>query len=139
MTVLSNGEKSSTTTATGEGTELPGTAPGVMGEGKDGVVNDTGSLSVPTETREKRDSSASAKPRLKRRPSWHEPKTAEFANLTAYDEPGKVLERWAKRAKTHWDMRESVKEGETLTNFIFALRMRGTLRFSLSLMRVRSG
>ncbi|KAL8287290.1 hypothetical protein RQP46_003742 [Phenoliferia psychrophenolica] len=36
-----------------------------------------------------------------------------------------VVERLAQRAKAHWDKKDSVKEGETLTNFIFALRMRG--------------
>jgi hypothetical protein len=64
----------------------------------------------------------------RRKRSWHEPKMNEFANLTAYDAPQAVVERLAKKAKLHWDMRDSVKEGETLTNFIFALRMRGTYR-----------
>lgn len=57
--------------------------------------------------------------------TWHEPKTVEFSHLTAYDSPLAVTNRLASKAKLHWDMRESVKEGETLTNFIFALRMRG--------------
>lgn len=60
---------------------------------------------------------------------WQEPKTVEFADLTAYDDPKLVVERLARRAKSHWDKKEQVKEGETLTNFIFALRMRAhTLR-----------
>lgn len=69
-------------------------------------------------------SSSSTSSRRRKR-TWHEPKTNEFANLTAYDSPAVVVERLAKKAKLHWDMRDSVKEGETLTNFIFALRMRG--------------
>ncbi|GAA5973712.1 hypothetical protein JCM21900_004998 [Sporobolomyces salmonicolor] len=60
---------------------------------------------------------------------WHEPKTGEFARLTAFDDPQKVVDRLAKRAATHWEKRDSVKEGETLTNFMFSVRMRGhTLR-----------
>ncbi|SDA01451.1 BZ3500_MvSof-1268-A1-R1_Chr10-1g02679 [Microbotryum saponariae] len=64
-----------------------------------------------------------------KRPRWQEPKTAEFKGLSAYDDPVVVTNRLAAKAKEHWDKRESVKEGETLTNFMFALRMRAhTLR-----------
>ncbi|SGY19103.1 BQ5605_C014g07561 [Microbotryum silenes-dioicae] len=64
-----------------------------------------------------------------KRPKWQEPKTAEFKGLSAYDDPVVVTNRLAAKAKEHWDKRESVKEGETLTNFMFALRMRAhTLR-----------
>ncbi|GAA5902926.1 uncharacterized protein JCM6883_007282 [Sporobolomyces salmoneus] len=56
---------------------------------------------------------------------WIEPKTEEFAKLTAFDDPRLVVERLAKRATAHWDKRDSVKEGETLTNFMFSVRMRG--------------
>ncbi|KAK4706154.1 hypothetical protein P7C70_g53, partial [Phenoliferia sp. Uapishka_3] len=60
---------------------------------------------------------------------WQEPKMQEFAELSAYDDPQLVVDRLAARAKEHWDKKDSVKEGETLTNFIFALRMRAhTLR-----------
>ncbi|KAI5481145.1 hypothetical protein MNV49_005580 [Pseudohyphozyma bogoriensis] len=61
--------------------------------------------------------------------AWQEPKTSEFAELSAYSDPQLVVERLASRAKAHWDKKDTVKEGETLTNFIFALRMRAhTLR-----------
>ncbi|SCV73891.1 BQ2448_6321 [Microbotryum intermedium] len=64
-----------------------------------------------------------------KRPRWQEPKTTEFKGLSAYDDPVVVTNRLAAKAKEHWDKRESVKEGETLTNFMFALRMRAhTLR-----------
>ncbi|GAA5997636.1 hypothetical protein JCM5350_005757 [Sporobolomyces pararoseus] len=56
--------------------------------------------------------------------NWIEPKTEEFADLTAFDDPRLVVERLAKRATAHWDKRDSVKEGETLTNFMFSVRMR---------------
>ncbi|GAA5940569.1 uncharacterized protein JCM15063_002375 [Sporobolomyces koalae] len=56
--------------------------------------------------------------------SWIEPKTEEFADLTAFDDPHLVVERLAQRATAHWGQRESVKEGETLTNFMFSVRMR---------------
>ncbi|KAM0746833.1 hypothetical protein T439DRAFT_110093 [Meredithblackwellia eburnea MCA 4105] len=60
---------------------------------------------------------------------WQDPKTPEFADLTAYDDPQLVVDRLAARAKAHWDKKDTIKEGETLTNFIFALRMRAhTLR-----------
>lgn len=66
---------------------------------------------------------------LHKRNWWSPPKTIEFTAVTAYDDPHIVVERLAAKAKTHWDKRDSVKEGETLTNFIFALRMRDkTLR-----------
>lgn len=42
---------------------------------------------------------------------WIEPKTEEFADLTAFDDPKLVVERLAKRATAHWDKRDSVKEG----------------------------
>lgn len=42
---------------------------------------------------------------------WQEPKTPEFANLSAYDDPQLVVDRLAARAKAHWDKRDSVKEG----------------------------
>lgn len=42
---------------------------------------------------------------------WQEPKTPDFANLSAYDDPQIVVDRLAARAKTHWDKRDSVKEG----------------------------
>lgn len=67
-----------------------------------------------------------------RKRTWYEPKTVEFADVTAYDDPTIVVERLAAKAKLHWDKRDSVKEGETLTNFIFALRMRGELLRSSS-------
>ncbi|GAA6063521.1 hypothetical protein JCM10212_004734, partial [Sporobolomyces blumeae] len=67
-------------------------------------------------------------PDMLQRP-WLEPKTPEFADLTAFDDPHRVVDRLAKRAAQHWDKRDSVKEGETLTNFMFSVRMRGqTLR-----------
>lgn len=66
---------------------------------------------------------------LHKRNWWAPPKTIEFTGVTAYDDPHIVVERLAAKAKIHWDKRDSVKEGETLTNFIFALRMRDkTLR-----------
>ncbi|GAA5836191.1 hypothetical protein JCM5353_001935 [Sporobolomyces roseus] len=49
---------------------------------------------------------------------WREPKTEEFAELTSFDDPKLAIERLAKRATMHWDKRDSVKEGETLTNFM---------------------
>lgn len=61
--------------------------------------------------------------------SWLEPKTADFASLSAFDHPDVVLQRLAARATQHWDKRESLKEAETLTNFMFSVRNRGrTLR-----------
>jgi hypothetical protein len=45
---------------------------------------------------------------------WQEPKTPEFADLTAYDDPQTVVNRLASRAKEHWDKRDSVKEGSVL-------------------------
>lgn len=60
---------------------------------------------------------------------WLEPKTPEFAGLSAFDNPDVVLSRLAARATQHWDKRESLKEAETLTNFMFSVRNRGrTLR-----------
>lgn len=60
---------------------------------------------------------------------WIEPKTPEFAGLSAFDDPDVVLARLAARATQHWDKRESLKEAETLTNFMFSVRNRGrTLR-----------
>ncbi|GAA5860687.1 hypothetical protein JCM3774_006251 [Rhodotorula dairenensis] len=61
--------------------------------------------------------------------TWLEPKTADFASLSAFDNPDVVLQRLAARATQHWDKRESLKEAETLTNFMFSVRNRGrTLR-----------
>ncbi len=61
--------------------------------------------------------------------SWLEPQTADFASLSAFDHPDVVLQRLAARATQHWDKRESLKEAETLTNFMFSVRNRGrTLR-----------
>lgn len=61
--------------------------------------------------------------------SWLEPKTSDFASLSAFDHPDVVLQRLAARATQHWDKRESLKEAETLTNFMFSVRNRGrTLR-----------
>ncbi|GAA5999276.1 uncharacterized protein JCM10292_001722 [Rhodotorula paludigena] len=60
---------------------------------------------------------------------WLEPKTPEFAGLSAFDEPHRVVERLAARATQHWEKRDSLKEAETLTNFMFSVRNRGhTLR-----------
>ncbi|GAA5977530.1 hypothetical protein JCM10908_005003 [Rhodotorula pacifica] len=60
---------------------------------------------------------------------WLEPKTDDFASLSAFDNPDVVLQRLAARATQHWDKRESLKEAETLTNFMFSVRNRGrTLR-----------
>ncbi|BGP26207.1 hypothetical protein Rt10032_c10g4243 [Rhodotorula toruloides] len=55
---------------------------------------------------------------------WIEPKTPEFAGLSAFDDPQKVIDRLAAKATAHWDKRDSLKEGETLTNFMFAVRNR---------------
>ncbi|GAA5944664.1 hypothetical protein JCM3775_007568 [Rhodotorula graminis] len=61
--------------------------------------------------------------------AWVEPRTAEFAGLSAFDDPHRVTERLAMRATQHWDKRDSIKEAETLTNFMFSVRQRGrTLR-----------
>ena len=61
--------------------------------------------------------------------AWVEPRTAEFAGLSAFDDPHRVTERLAMRATQHWDKRASIKEAETLTNFMFSVRQRGrTLR-----------
>lgn len=62
----------------------------------------------------------------KRSNEWFEPKMKEFKNVTAFDEQDIVVNRLAEKAKVHWDKRDAVKEGETLTNFMFALRMRGS-------------
>ncbi|BGP41960.1 hypothetical protein JCM10450v2_006037 [Rhodotorula kratochvilovae] len=60
---------------------------------------------------------------------WFEPTTAEFAGLSAFDDPHRVTERLAARATQHWEKRDSIKEAETLTNFMFSVRQRGkTLR-----------
>ena len=60
---------------------------------------------------------------------WQEPKTAEFQKVSAYDDPQLVIDRLAQRASVHFTSREGIKEGEFLTNFMFALRMRShTLR-----------
>ncbi|KAM0790182.1 hypothetical protein ACM66B_005500 [Microbotryomycetes sp. NB124-2] len=60
---------------------------------------------------------------------WHEPTAQEFARLSAYDDPQVVINRLAQRATAHFATREGIKEGEFLTNFMFALRMRShTLR-----------
>ncbi|BGP33805.1 hypothetical protein JCM10296v2_005610 [Rhodotorula toruloides] len=55
---------------------------------------------------------------------WIEPKTPEFAGLSAFDDPQKVIDRLAAKATAHWDKRDSLKEGETLTNFMFSVRNR---------------
>ncbi|KAK4046681.1 hypothetical protein OIV83_005884 [Microbotryomycetes sp. JL201] len=61
--------------------------------------------------------------------AWHEPNAPEFARLSAYDDPQVVINRLAQRATAHFATREGIKEGEFLTNFMFALRMRShTLR-----------
>ncbi|KAK4048150.1 hypothetical protein OIO90_005914 [Microbotryomycetes sp. JL221] len=61
--------------------------------------------------------------------AWHEPKAVEFARVSAYDDPQLVINRLAQRASAHFTTREGIKEGEFLTNFMFALRMRShTLR-----------
>ncbi|GAA5956014.1 hypothetical protein JCM10213_006534 [Rhodosporidiobolus nylandii] len=60
---------------------------------------------------------------------WVDPKTPEFAGLTAFDPPERVMERLAVRATAHWEKRDTIKEAETLTNFMFSCRSRGhTLR-----------
>ncbi|GAA5822934.1 hypothetical protein JCM3770_002179 [Rhodotorula araucariae] len=60
---------------------------------------------------------------------WVEPTTPEFAGLSAFDDPHRVTERLAARATQHWEKRDSIKEAETLTNFMFSVRQRGkTLR-----------
>ncbi|GAA5822580.1 hypothetical protein JCM11251_006384 [Rhodosporidiobolus azoricus] len=60
---------------------------------------------------------------------WTEPRLPEFGGLTAFDPPEKVVERLAVRATAHWEKRDSIKEAETLTNFMFSCRSRGhTLR-----------
>lgn len=43
--------------------------------------------------------------------AWMEPKTAEFAEVTAYDGPGVVVDRLADKCRAHWDKKETVKEG----------------------------
>ncbi|GAA5881130.1 hypothetical protein JCM16303_004807 [Sporobolomyces ruberrimus] len=77
---------------------------------------------VPARGRSRRQPNESS-PDMLQRP-WTEPRTEEFAELTAFDGPRMVLDRFAKRATAHWDKRDSVKEGETLTNFMFSVRMR---------------
>ena len=42
---------------------------------------------------------------------WREPKTPEFADLSAHDVPDIVVQRLAGRARAHWDKKDSVKEG----------------------------
>ena len=71
-----------------------------------------GSVLVPSAEPHSRasSSSASAANNAKKR-VWQEPKTQEFAELTAYDDPQIVVDRLAARAKTHWDKKDSVKEG----------------------------
>jgi hypothetical protein len=49
--------------------------------------------------------------RRQKKRTWQEPKTNEFANLSAWDHPQVVVDRLAARAKVHWDKRDSVKEG----------------------------
>lgn len=67
--------------------------------------------------------STTTAPRGTKRP-WIEPKTPEFAGLSAFDDPQKVIDRLAARATAHWDKRDSLKEAETLTNFMFSVRNR---------------
>lgn len=65
-----------------------------------------GSVLVATTSGTKPTAGAPAKKRV-----WQEPKTQEFADLSAYDDPQLVVERLAMRAKAHWDKKDSVKEG----------------------------
>ncbi|GAA5864953.1 hypothetical protein JCM8547_004246 [Rhodosporidiobolus lusitaniae] len=64
-----------------------------------------------------------------RKRKWVEPRMQEFMGLNAFDPPEKVLERLAAKATAHWEKRDTIKEAETLTNFMFSCRSRGhTLR-----------
>ncbi|GAA6031355.1 hypothetical protein JCM8097_005618 [Rhodosporidiobolus ruineniae] len=97
---------------------------------------DKGKGKEPEGEGDKKDASASAtdeaKPgdrtaSLKRK--WVEPRMPEFTGLSAFDPPEKVLERLAAKATAHWEKRDTIKEAETLTNFMFSCRSRGhTLR-----------
>ena len=55
---------------------------------------------------------------------WHPPPVPELGTVSALDEPASVRGRLVDRIRTHWDECETIKEGETLTNFLFAVRMR---------------
>ncbi|GAA5989276.1 hypothetical protein JCM11641_003859 [Rhodosporidiobolus odoratus] len=61
---------------------------------------------------------------------WVEPKTEEFRGLTGFDGRDKVLGRLAGRATAHWEKRDTIKEAETLTNFMFSCRFRAAVLLS---------
>jgi hypothetical protein len=61
-------------------------------------------------------------------PEWEdpgEPDAEELRGMTAYDGGiEQFRERLGGLAKTHWDRTQTVKEGETIVNFAYAIRMR---------------
>ena len=64
-------------------------------------------------------------------PEWEdpgEPDAEELRGMTAYDGGiEQFRERLGSLAKTHWDRTQTVKEGETIVNFAYAIRMRSGL------------
>lgn len=58
-----------------------------------------------------------------------EPEAEEIRGMTAfYGGEDQVKDRLAGLAKQHWDKTTTVKEGETIINFAYAIRMRSELR-----------
>lgn len=61
-----------------------------------------------------------------------EPDAVELRGMTAYyGGVDQVKERLGKLATSHWEKITSVKEGETIINFAYAVRMRSESRKSL--------
>ena len=76
-------------------------------------------------------------------PEWEdpgEPDAEELRGMTAYDGGiEQFRERLGSLAKTHWDRTQTVKEGETIVNFAYAIRMRsGSLPLSSPLQPAHS-
>ncbi|BGO93354.1 hypothetical protein NBRC10512_005520 [Rhodotorula toruloides] len=90
--------------------------------GEGGAVPETGTTTDGTDPSSSAADSTPAARGTKR--PWIEPKTPEFAGLSAFDDPQKLIDRLAAKATAHWDKRDSLKEGETLTNFMFSVRNR---------------
>ncbi|GAA99073.1 uncharacterized protein L969DRAFT_428862 [Mixia osmundae IAM 14324] len=53
------------------------------------------------------------------------PQAEQLRDLSVWDGPDEAKERLARLAHSHWDRFPTVKEGETITNFMFAVRMKG--------------
>lgn len=57
-----------------------------------------------------------------------EPDAEELRGMTAYDGGiEQFRDRLGSLAKTHWDKTQTVKEGETIVNFAYAIRMRSKI------------